>query len=734
MKKLFLLNLLVFACPGFLLGNASAATVQVNATSSLTFSPKTVTINAGDTIKWVNQTSSITHTTTSGKNCTPDGIWNQSLSPGASFSLVFNTAGTFPYFCIPHCLSGMTGTITVTGATFSISGTVSGAVQQGVTMTLSGTSSATTTTDASGNYSFSGLSNGSYTVTPSTNGFTFAPASSPATINNANVTGINFTASSTGGTCTTFDEVIAKYNLYVNGQAVWEDVINCYTLYVNQAAKTATTATAPGGFSFDELLSIPPEVLLFSDDWPLANKDYNNTRATFTSKINSKNVSKLQVAWTFEIPGISTFGAAATNPLIVGNRVYLQDLKSNVYAFHLGTGKLIWLKVFNVDNIGPNGPAVGWGKIFITRGADVIALDMKGNELWTTTLTENPNEGTDFQLTAWGNLVYVSTVPGASVINFYTGGTVGFIHALDQQTGAIQWSFSTVDTPDIWGNPTINSGGGAWYPPAIDMKTGITYWGIANPAPFPGTPDFPNGSSRPGPNLYTDSMLALDAKTGALKWYNQVKPHDLFDLDFQLSPVLASAKIGGVEKEIVIGGGKLGKVTAFDRATGEMLWQTPVGEHQNDDLTELPEGTTRVFPGVFGANETCMALAGDIVYVPVLNIFTDYTPTSIDQTTLDIAGGTGELVAIDVKSGDILWDNKFNSPNFGAATVVNDLVFTSTFDGKIYAFDRMTGNEIWSYQASGGINAWPAVAGDTIIFPVGQGNPPQLVAFRLKKY
>ena len=88
-------------------------------------------------------------------------------------------------------------------------------------------------------------------------------------------------------------------------------------------------------------------------------------------------------------------------------------------------------------------------------------------------------------------------------------------------------------------------------------------------------------------------------------------------------------------------------------------------------------------------------------------------------------------MAIDINTGEIIWKKPFNSPNFGGATVVNDLVFTATFDGKIYAFNRRTGEEKWTYQASGGINAWPAVAGNTIIFPVGQGNPPQLIAFRV---
>jgi len=463
----------------------------------------------------------------------------------------------------------------------------------------------------------------------------------------------------------------------------------------------------------------------------MANKNYRNTRASFDSRIRARNVSRLRPAWTFDIPSTSTFGAVASNPLILQGRVYFQDLKSNVYALTLNRGELVWKKDYNIDNIGPNGPAVGWRKIFVAKGAEVVALDMEGSEVWSTKLTEKESEGIDIQLMAYGNLVYVSTVPGSSVTNFYTGGAAGIIYALDQETGSIVWSFNTIDSEDIWGNPEVNSGGGAWYPPAIDIRTGMMYWGTGNPAPFPGTPEFPNGSSRPGPNLYTDSMLALDTMTGDLLWYNQLKPHDLLDLDFQLSPILATARIDGRRREVVIGGGKLGKVYAFDRTNGEILWTTPVGEHQNDELVELPEGTTRVLPGIFGGIETPMAYAGGVVYVPVLNVFTDFSPTAIDQTTLDIAGGTGELVAITIDDGEVLWKKEFNVPNFGGATVVNDLVFTATFDGKIYALDRKTGEELWNYQAPGGINAWPAVAGNRIIFPVGLGQPPQLIAFEL---
>ncbi len=202
--------------------------------------------------------------------------------------------------------------------------------------------------------------------------------------------------------------------------------------------------------------------------------------------------------------------------------------------------------------VGPNGPAVGWGKLFVTKGHyEIAALNLSsGEEMWSTQMSDKSNVGIDIQLIAYDNKVYVSTVPGTSNADFYAGGGYGVIQALHQKTGATVWQFNTVDSPDIWGNPTVNSGGGSWFPPAIDTNTGITYWGTGNPGPIPGTKEFPGGSSRPGPNLYTDSMLALNSRTGKLLWYKQVKPHDLFDLDFQSSPILATAMISGKETEI----------------------------------------------------------------------------------------------------------------------------------------------------------------------------------------
>jgi len=478
--------------------------------------------------------------------------------------------------------------------------------------------------------------------------------------------------------------------------------------------------------------SITPEIKKYANDWPTANQNYSNTREAKDSSISISNIAKLGFAWEFPIKGVSEWGAATTNPLILGNTVYFQDLKSNVYAVDLKSGKQLWMKEYNEDSGAPSGLSVGYGKIFAAKGHfAIVALDMKGNELWTSTISNDPNIGVDIQTTVYGGMVYVSSVPGLSNENFYKGGAFGTIYALDEKTGKIVWSFDTIDSKDIWGNPKINSGGGSWYPPAVDTEKNILYWGIGNPAPWPGTAEFPNGTSRPGPNLYTNSVVALNQSDGKLLWYNQVLPHDLFDYDLQISPILATVDLNGTKTDMVIAAGKMGKVYGIDRNTGKTLWETAVGTHQNDTLTELPEGNTKVSPGPLGGVETSMAYSDGIIYVPVVNMVVEYTPSEFVLSSFDFSTATGELVAIDAKTGKIIWDNKLDSLNVGAATIVNDTVFTSTFNGKIYAFNNKTGEKVWEYQAPGGINGWPAVKGDTIIFPVGMGKTPELIAFKI---
>jgi outer membrane protein assembly factor BamB len=341
----------------------------------------------------------------------------------------------------------------------------------------------------------------------------------------------------------------------------------------------------------------------------------------------------------------------------------------------------------------------------------------------------NTSTGVDIQPTVFDGMVFASTVP-ISLGGIYQGGDRGVIHALDVSTGQERWQFDTIQSPDLWGNPTVNSGGGAWYPPAIDPARGLVYWGVANPAPFPGTPEFPNGSSRPGDNLYTDSTVALDVHTGTLRWYHQVVPHDLFDRD--LVHTMIARPTSGARREVVIGTGKGGVLVGLDPTTGTALWSTPVGSHQHDDLTSL-DGPTKVLPGTFGGVLTPPATADGVAYVAAINAPSTLQPDKPSYIGSDLGLADGVVVAVDAATGKVRWSTKVPGDPLGGAIVVNDLVLTALLGGELVAIDRGTGKIVHTIDLPGGVNGWMVAVGDDLIVPVGNSNPPQLLAYRLPR-
>lgn len=465
----------------------------------------------------------------------------------------------------------------------------------------------------------------------------------------------------------------------------------------------------------------PAEVRRDRAGWVLPGRDYDNSRATSTSRITSGNVATLTEAWS-----VTVKGALSTVPIISEGIVYYQDGAGVVGAVALADGRVRWRSKAYGFNIGPFGVAVADGRIVAGHGSTgLVALDARtGRELWVRDITSTPTAGVDIQPTVFGGMVFASTVP-VSIDGIYQGGDRGVLHALDASTGKVRWTFDTVDSPDVWGNPKVNSGGGAWYPPSIDPRRGLIYWGVANPAPFPGTKEHPNGSSRPGPNLYTNSVVALDVATGKLDWYHQVHPHDLFDRD-QVHTLIARPKAGPV----VVSAGKGGVIVGLDPRSGARRWRAKVGLHRNDDLTELP-GPTTVAPGTFGGVLTPPATADGVVYVPVVNAPIELRPDEVSYFGAKLGQLPGEVVAIDAVTGRIRWTRKVPGDPLGATTVVNDLVVTALLDGTVLALDRGTGKQVWSTKAPGGVNGWMAVSGDTLVVPAGNGSPPRLVAYSL---
>ena len=307
-------------------------------------------------------------------------------------------------------------------------------------------------------------------------------------------------------------------------------------------------------------------------EWPTAGFDLANTRSVSGGALDRSTVAELQERWTADVESL---GSLSTVPLVVDGVVYVQGGSGEVAALDLSTGDHVWTSDATSFNIGPFGVAVDEERVYALDGSTgVLALDRAtGDQLWATDVTATDTTGIDIQPVLAGDLVLVSSVP-VSLSGIYTGGDRGVVYALDRATGEIRWEFDTVLGDDLWGNAEVNSGGGAWYPPAVDLERGLVYVGTANPAPFPGTAAHPNGSSRPGDNLYTDSVVALDLATGELAWFHQVTPHDLFDRD-QVHTQLVALADGS---DVVVSSGKSGVVVGLDpddgTCCGRSRWAT----------------------------------------------------------------------------------------------------------------------------------------------------------------
>jgi outer membrane protein assembly factor BamB len=458
--------------------------------------------------------------------------------------------------------------------------------------------------------------------------------------------------------------------------------------------------------------------------WRLPNGDLAGTRAAAGSAIDAGNVARLGVRWRFGLTAAPTFsGVFASTPVADRTTVYVQDLRSNVYALDRSTGTLRWAHRYRAGNDGPNGLAVDGNRVYGATDSDAFGLDAAtGRELWRRHLTGATEQFVDVAPVPWKEFVFLSTV------GFPPFGR-GAIYALDAETGAVRWKFVTIKDP--WRYPNEAGGGGLWFPVSVDSE-GRLYGGNSNPGPWGGTPKRPNGGAFPGPALYTDSLLVLDARTGRLLWHDQVTSHDIRDYDFQATPILAT--LDG--DDLVVGAGKGGRVIAWDRETQRRRWSAVVGLHRNDD-GPLPTRRVTVCPGLLGGVETPMAYADGRLFVPVVDLCGWGSAVARQElTTVDPAKGRGRLVALDAATGRKLWEQRLPSPVFGCATVSNDLVFTSTFDGTAYAFATGDGTVVWRARMRAGVNACPAVVGDVVLFGAGikraDGATPELVAFGLR--
>jgi outer membrane protein assembly factor BamB len=521
------------------------------------------------------------------------------------------------------------------------------------------------------------------------------------------------------------------------------------------AGGCASSSPSAAGCSPDRAIAGQPSPASSSPNpaiaagWTLPGADLQNTRDV-ASPIDSSNVSTLGVAWCVPIEASLSSGFTdnyATTPVVVNGVVYTQDLKSNVMAIRLATGKVLWTQTYNSQNGGPDGVNVVGGTVYAATNHAAVALSAAtGRQLWSRTLIGNDREGIDMAPGYNDGTVYLSTVPVNPNVGEYLGGAKATLWALNARTGAPEWSWDEVQ--NLWGNPAVNSGGGLWDPPSFDSQ-GNLYVGIANPGPIGQTgwpKGYPWGTSRPGPNLYTDSVVKLSPQ-GKLLWYYQLTPHDLYDWDLQNSPLLTTAN----GQQVVIDGGKAGILVELNAETGKLLWKLPVGVHTGHDndglLTENATPASRIplrakfdlEPGVFGGVESQLATNGSTTYAAVNNLAVPLSVKGVAESSTafaaSIAKATGEMVAVDQDTGKIEWADKLPSSPYGAAAVTNNVVFTTTYHGDLYAFNAATGAILLKTPLSAQTNAPVTIDGDYVIVGAGlaitSAQRPLIIAYRL---
>ena len=504
------------------------------------------------------------------------------------------------------------------------------------------------------------------------------------------------------------------------------------------AACTASTQSAT---------TTNPKATAPSGSWPFPNGDSANTRQAPASTISSANVSKLRQAWTFRItsPSDAGVGAMTMSPVVVDGVVYIQDMQANVYAVDLATGKLRWEHQFNTRELGgpgPDGVAVADGLVYGDTTYTVFALSAaNGKAVWVDRNLLPKGHGIaggesggglfgaggvfDIQPQVIAGRVYL-----ASAIGSGPGG--GILLALNAVTGKLIWKFNTMVGSDT--EVRAVGAGGAWEPPLVGSDGSVTF-GIANPYESPAT-----AIAHPARLLYADSAVNLDAATGKLRWYYQAVPNDFQDHDLQTSPIAAS--INGTS--VIIAAGKMGYVYAINAQTGALLWKTPVGVHNghdNDGVFALAHklhlaAPVTVEPAALGGILSNPAVADDTVYVSTVD-----EPITYTKLTQYLGGSapstppTGEIEALNLATGKVEWDTKLPQMALGAATVSNDLVFSTLYSGKLIALSRATGAIVYSRKLPTSANAPLSVFGNTVLVPAGGpltaggGGNPQLVAY-----
>ena len=481
-------------------------------------------------------------------------------------------------------------------------------------------------------------------------------------------------------------------------------------------------------------------------DWLMYGKDYTNQRWSELDQIDKGNVDGLVPVWVYQT-GISELGSFETTPLVYGGVMYLTTPWNNVMAVDARTGKEIWRYEgksqlgTTIFCCGPNnrGVAAGYGKLYMgTLDAKLVALDQKtGRKVWETQIAD-PEAGYSETMAP---LVYEGKVIiGTSGAEY---GIRGFLKAFDAQTGALEWTWHTIPSPEEggwWGEwaettpggENLNrdiakekadrekyadswrrGGGSIWMTPAIDKDTDVVFVAIGNPSP-----DL-DGAIRPGDNRWTESICAINLNDGSMKWCHQYLPHDVWDLDAASPPVLVRLENG---RKAVIEAGKTGWTYVLDAETGERIRRSDNWVPHENLFAQPTEEGVRMLPGANGGAEwSPTAFNPELGYQYIIalhqpmNYSTTFSPYEKGKLWLGSAftaipgeDQAGYVVAVDVNTGDVAWSHKTEDPMIGGVlATAGGLVFTGEGNGDFHAFDADSGEILWTFNCGAGANAAP---------------------------
>jgi alcohol dehydrogenase (cytochrome c) len=505
------------------------------------------------------------------------------------------------------------------------------------------------------------------------------------------------------------------------------------------------------------------------NEWPTVGGDWGNTRYSTLDQINASNVQNLKGAWaTHTGSGIGSKYSFEATPLVQGGVMYVPTGNDDVLALDAKTGQQIWEYRSGIDQSintvccgwDNRGVALGEGKVFLGQlDGSFVALDQKtGEQVWKA------------QVGTWQEGYTITAAPLYYDGVVYTGisgaefGVRGKLTALDAASGQELWHFWTVPAPgdfggDTWPSPTdpdpvkqqayLHGGATIWNTPTVDPDLGLIYFSTGNAGP-----DF-NGSVRPGDNLFTSSILALDAKTGTYKWHYQEVHHDLWDFDAPSPTVLFDINLNGQQRHAVAEAGKTGFVYILDRTNGTPLVgidekAVPQEPRQATAATQpYPEGDPLIpqcpdpvpnFPiacifgtywdvptvfaplgngGVNWANMSFDAQNG-LLYatagVRPSAIAAGYTAWQEGQRYTGAGASTvpigakyyGTYSAVDPRTNKLVWQKKTTySLNQGSGTLstAGGVLFHGEPDGNFQALDAKTGDVLWEWQTGAGADA-----------------------------